>query len=110
MDFVHGGTCIGDIEVDPPPINKRRLLCQLKEVSHLLHDASQQLNTTFTLSSTMCIINDFFEHVIHTYFNLEYGVLYDSSLANVGAVLESISRSNSFRILGNACEMATQQV
>lgn len=73
LPFIRATHC-DRIQTDPPQIDKFQLIWRFREVAGLLHEASRNLNGRFTVSYTMCILNEFIASILTNYFCLEASV------------------------------------
>lgn len=101
---------IMEVEEYRQPVNKFKLICQLRHASTLLTEASHRLNDLFSVSLTICIFRLFCQLIGNTYFMFEIATTSSSWVAFLVAVFEILPIGNEIISMANACEDATEEV
>lgn len=98
-----------NLEKNWQPINKFQFLCDIRETSRLLLEASENINEIFAVSSTFCIFFEFVGSFLANYFYFEWAIKNDSVSYAFMAVVQLIPRCDNLFSLGTACENATEE-
>lgn len=98
------------IEEHRKPVNKIKLIGQLRHVSNLLVESSQQLNDLFSASLKVCILKYFCCSIGNNYTSLEIAVKNESWVVFSIAIFSLLPVGNDFISAVNACEDTTEEV
>lgn len=99
----------GELEENWQPTNEFQLLRDIREVSRLLQEASENINETFAVSSTFCIFFEFVASFLSNYFYFEWAIKNENIWYACTAVVQLIPRCDNLLSMGTACEHATEE-
>lgn len=107
--IVIGPVIRDEIEMKCKPIDKFQLLRDIKEASLLLVEASENINETFAVSSTFCILFEFVSFSLVSYFYIEWAIKHSSILSAIIGVIQMLQLCDFIISLATECENATEE-